>query len=275
VSARNSWIVPFLLFSTVIGRAQQPSAIPDFAGGFKQLAALGMPPLDAQATWSVVAEAANNSNYQLREVTKSLRGNAWLLPLADDKSRAIGLGGVEVIELKAAKKHPAEPDLTKDTEAVIAGLKKLAAKMNATEDGDPFGSGSRYGGGQNGYGSLLLFAAQLQQTGHPVLANRLALAVFEVYPSREAAVDAAVDVLADHLYQQASRAFFASGDWPAYHTALVGLCKRFPRGWYSRDAVAMLLPQLEKQAAGNKAPAPNLPDIALDPRTHRQATRRS
>ncbi|MEI6604601.1 MAG: hypothetical protein WCP35_04780, partial [Verrucomicrobiota bacterium] len=73
-------MVPFLLFSAVIGRAQQPSPIPDFAEGFKQLAALGMPPLDAKATWSVVSEAANPSNYQLREITKSLKGNAWLLP---------------------------------------------------------------------------------------------------------------------------------------------------------------------------------------------------
>lgn len=261
-------MVPFLLFSVVIGRAQQPSPSPDFAEGFKQLAALGMPPLDAKATWSVVAEAANTSNYQLREITKSLKGNAWLLPLADDKSRAIGLGGIEIIELKTAKKHPSEPDLTKDTETILAGLKKLAAKMNADENRDPFGSsnGYGYGGGQNGYGSLLLFSAQLHQTGHPALANRLALAVFEVYPSREAAIDAAVDVLASHFYQQASRAFFASGDWQAYYTALAGLCKRFPRGWSSRDAVAMMLPQLEKQAAGSKAPAPSLPGVTIDPR---------
>ena len=267
MSARNSWIVPFLLVSAVIGRAQQPSPAPDFAEGFKQLVALGMPALDAKTTWAVIPEAAN-SNYQLREVAKSVKGNAWLLPLADGKSSAIALGSADVIELNAAKKRPAELDLTKDVEAILAGLKKLVAKMNADPDRDPFSSGFSYGGSYGGsnFGNLLLFAAQLQQTGHTDLANRLALAVFEVFPSREAAVDAAVDLLAGHFYQQACRAFFTSGDWPAYHTALTGLCKRFPRGWSNRDAVAMLLPQLEKQATGTKAPAPTLPDIAIDPR---------
>lgn len=251
-------IIPFLLCSALIGRAQQPSPPPDFSAGFKQLAALGMPALDAKAIWSVVPEAAN-SNYELRELAKSVKGNAWLLPAAEDKPRAIALGGIDVIELKSAKKRPTEPDLTKDVEAIAAGLKKLAAKMGA-EDRFSFRSG-----GSN-FGSYLLFAAQLHQTGHPALANQLALAVFEVFPSREAAVDAAVDVLAEHAYQEACRAFFTSYDWAAYHTALAAISKRFPRGWSNHDAVGIFLPQLEKQAAGAKAPAPTLPDIPIDPR---------
>ena len=253
-------IVPFLLCSAIIGRAQQPSAIADFSDGFKQLAALGMPPLDAKAQWSVVAEASN-INYQLRELAKSVKGNAWLLPAAEDKPRAIALGGIEVIELKTAKKRPTEPDLTKDVEAIVAALKKLAAKM-AAEDRDPF----RYSSGGSNFGTCLLFAAQLHQTGHPALANQLALAVFAVFPSREAAVDAAVDLIADHSYQEVSRAFFTSCDWTAYHTALAALWKRFPRGWSSHDAVGIFLPQLEKQAAGAKAPVPALADIPIDPR---------
>ncbi len=222
-----------------------------------------MPALDAKATWAMLPESAN-SNYELRDVTKSVKGNAWLLPVTDDKSRAISLGGVDVIELKAAKKRPAELDLTKDVESILAGFKKIVAKRTADDVRDPFGSVSSYSA--SNFGSFLLFAAQLHQTGRTALANRLALAVFEVYPSREAAVDAAVDVLAGHFYQQACRAFFVSGDWAAYHTALASLCKRFPRGWSNRDAVAMLLPQLEKQATGTKAPPPTLPEVTIDPR---------
>ena len=114
-------------------------------------------------------------------------------------------------------------------------------------------------------GSFLLFATQLHQTGHAESANQLALAVFEHFPSREAAVDAAIDEIASHLYQKAALEFFRSGDWAAYHQALASLTKRFPRGWTGRDAVAMFLPQLEKQAAGAKAPPPSLPDVPIDP----------
>lgn len=256
-------LIPFLLCAALSGgRAQQPAAAPDFSDGFKQLAALGMPPLDAQAKWSVIPEAANSS-YELRDMVKAIKGNAWLLPSADGKLRALALGGVEVIECEPAKKPPAEPDLTKDVAAVTAALKKLAAKINA-EDRDPFGSGLRSGGSM--FGTFLLFGTQLHQSGHPALANQLALAVFEVLPSREAAVDAAIDLLADHFYQQATRAFFSSGDWAAYHQALGALAKRFPRGWSSHDAVGLFLPQLAKQAGGAIAPAPALPDTPIDPR---------
>ena len=142
-------MIAFLLGSALLGRAQEPSAIPDFSAGFKQLAALGMPPLDAQAKWTVLPEAANSS-YETRELVKGIKGNAWLLPAADGKPRALALGGIEVIESKSAKKAPAEPDLAKDVEAIIAALKKFSAKMEA-EDRDPF----RYGSSSSAFSNFL------------------------------------------------------------------------------------------------------------------------
>jgi hypothetical protein len=256
VNARISLLIPLLLLSAVLGRAQE--AAPDFSAGFKQLAALGLPALDAQAKWSAFPEAAS-TNYELRELVKSVKGNAWLLPSPDAKLRALALGGTEVIELKSAKKRPSDPDLTKDAGSLVAALKKLAAKR------DPDDSFSYRSGGSN-FGSLLLFATQLYQTGHPDLANQLALAVFELFPSREAALDSAIDLIAEPLYQKASAEFFSTGAWAVYHPSLADLGKRFPRGWASRDAVAIFLPQLEKQATGTRAPAPSLPDAAIDPR---------
>ncbi|MCX6878868.1 MAG: hypothetical protein NTW21_34415 [Verrucomicrobia bacterium] len=262
--ARNFLFIPLLLLLNGPGWAQQSAPVPDFSAGFKQLVALGLPPLDAQATWSVLPAAANTS-YELRELDKAVKGNAWLLPSAAEKIRAIYLGGSEVIELEPAKKRGTaaakprpEPDLTKDVGVIVAGLRKIAAKRDA-DDPYSYSSGTRFG-------TFLLFAAQLYQTGHPELANQLAHAVFEVFPTREAAVDSAVDQLAEPLYQQATRAFFTSGGWAAYHQALAALSQRFPRGWSSREAVAIFLPQLAQQAAGAKAPAPTLPDLPIDPR---------
>ncbi len=259
VIARNPWLIALFLGCALTGRAQQAAPIADFSAGFQQLAGLGLPPLDAKASWAVVPEDYR-SGTELRQVAKSVKGNGWLLPTATgDKPRAIACGGLEPIDLKAGSKRPAEPDLTKDVEALIAGLKKIATKMDP-EDRYSYGMRS------SNFGSFLLFAVQLHQTGHPALANQLALAVFEVFPSREAAVDAAINLLAGQFYEDASRAFFTSGDWAAYHTALAALCKRFPRGWSSHDAVGMFMPQLEKQAAGATPPVPSLPGVAIDPR---------
>ena len=219
-----------------------------------------MPALDAKATW--IKHPGTVADYEIQELTKSVKGNAWLIPSPDGKTNIIPLGGSEPVTADPGEKPAAKPgppqDLTKDVEAITTALDKLAAKL----DPDEFAYRSR----DPGFGKFLLFATQLYQNGHPELANPLALAVFKVFPSREAAVDAAIDLLAKPLYQQATEAFFTSGDWAAYHQALVALSKRFPRGWSNHDAVALLLPQLAKQAAGAKAPAIALPDMAIDPR---------
>jgi hypothetical protein len=265
----NLTIILLFLFPIATSRATETAPSPDFSAGFTQLAALGLPGLDGQAKWCAHPEAGS-INYEMREVAKSIKGNAWLLPSADGKLRFVPIGGVEIIELDLSKKggtgggsaKKAEPtilqDPSKDVEAIVSGLNKLAAKRDPD---DRFSYSSR----SNNFGGLLLLAAQLHQTGRTELANKLAVAVFGVYPSREAAVDSAIDKLADHFYQQATRAFFKSGDWAAYQQSLAALVKRFPRGWSSKDAVAIFLPQLEKQAAGAKAPVPSLPNIVIDP----------
>ena len=262
----NLTIILLVLFPIATSRALETAPSPDFSAGFTQLAALGLPGLDGQAKWCAHPEAGSVS-YELREVAKSIKGNAWLLPSADGKLRFVPIGGVEIIEPDPAKKggsaRKTEPtilqDPSKDVESIVSGLNKLAAKRDPD---DRFSYGSR----SNNFGGLLLLAAQLHQTGRTELANKLAVAVFGVYPSREAAVDSAIDKLADHFYQQATRAFFESGDLAAYQQTLAALVKRFPRGWSSKDAVAIFLPQLEKQAAGAKAPDPSLPNIAIDSR---------
>ncbi len=242
----------------------QPPA-PDFSPGFAKLAALGMPALDSQAKWSSLPDSGV-SNYQLREITKSLKGNTWLLPSTGGKIRTIPMGGTEITETDPSdkskparqRKSAAPQDLAKDTAALISALRKTAAKRDPDDDYSYRSRGSSFG-------SFLLFATQLYQTGRAESANQLALAVFEHFPSREAAVDAAIDEIASHLYQKAAREFFRSGDWAAYHQALASLTKRFPRGWSGRDAVAMFLPQLEKQATGAQAPPPTIPDVPIDP----------
>jgi len=236
-----------------------------------------MPALDPAAKWAT-SQDYESSNYELRQLTQSMKGNGWLLPSTDEKIRYLPMSGLAVIETDPKSKadspggapkrvfgggsstaRPPTPikDPIKDATSLISAIKKLIAKNSENEY-------SRNNIGTE-WGDLLLFAAQLHQTGQPQLANDLALATFDLFPSREAAVDAAIHQIASADYQKAAEEFFKSGDWATYHQSLTKLVNRFPRGWTAREAIGIFLPQLEKQASGTKAPAPTLPGIPLAP----------
>jgi len=264
------------------GDPAAPLAAPDFSAGFSRMVALGLPALDAKAKWSTLPDSTGGEDYRFREFAKSLKGNGWCIPAADGKTLGLPAGTLETVETRGTANAspprgllgglfggggsskpsaPAAADLAKDVRSLIAAFHKNDADNN---NNDPFSSGSHADG--NVLGKTLLLATQIYQTGNTALANELASAVFDLTLSRETAIDAAISMIADHAYEAVAQAFFASNDWAAYHRALTGLREKFPRGWMARDAVAMLIPQLAKQAAGEAAPALSLPGIQLDPK---------
>lgn len=250
------------LFSVVVllagvcafGRAQE--VVPDFSPGFEKLAALGLPELDASARW-VSAGGREDLEYQVRQLTSGMKGNCWAYRSADGAPRHLAMGAVVAWEPEG-RKQLQERDVEKDVEKLIATMEKAAGKIDRD---NAFSLRHE----TEGFGRMLVFAAQLHQTKRTDLANRVALAMMSIYPTREDAVDAAVNHVASAFYQQAAEAFFATGDWRAYHRELSALVERFPRGWEARGAVGMMLPQLARQAAGEPAPVPALPDVPIDP----------
>lgn len=249
-----------LLFSSLlalsgIGWCQVPQQ--DFSTGFELLAGLGMPPLDAGATWAKVADA-NTLDYGLRDYTRSLKGNGWLIRDKDGTLRQLELGSLTPEEMPQKGKEPQPQDLGKDVEGVIHALQKAAEKKNP----DEIYSEYHY----SRIDSLLIFATQLHQTGNKDLANRLAHATFAFFPTRESAVDAVVHRIAEQFHQQTVTAFFESGDWSRYQRELTALTQRYPRGWKNLGAVHYLLPQVARQAKGDTAPEPSLPGVTLDPK---------
>jgi hypothetical protein len=276
--------LPLLLaIGIAVPAGGEPAATPpapDFSKGFERLVALGLPALDSKAKWSTLPEnRGGGDDHYLREFLKPLKGNGWSLPPVDGKARGLGIGELAAVELSPSpseeqprsllgrvfgggggSKKPAaipEADLTKDVRALIDAFSK------PNDNRDPFASSSSSGAIS---GKILLLATQIHQTGRTALANDLAMGLFDAVGSRETAVDAAVSMIADHAYESAAEAFFATGDWATYHRTLTDLVAKFPRGWSSREAVAMLLPQLAKQAAGEKPPVLSLPGIPLDPK---------
>lgn len=251
--------VKFILpaaFLTLAAVACSQAETQDFSRGFELLAGLGMPPLDAEATWARVVDS-DMMDYQLRNHTKSIKGNGWIVRGKDGAVRHFPLGGMAGAEVEKGSKEPPPQDLEKDVKSIIAAMQKAADKQ------DPDDSYSSFR--PTGNETFLLFAAQLHQAGRKDLAERLAHTTFALFPTRESAVDAAVDRIAGHFHQQAVAAFFQSGDWSAYHRELTALAGRFPRGWRNLEAVRMMLPQLARQANGEAAPEPAMEGVTLDP----------
>jgi hypothetical protein len=250
---KSVFFASFLVLSG-IGWCQMPAQ--DFSKGFELLAGLGMPPLDPGATWAKVTDP-NSMDYSLREYTRSLKGNGWVIRGKDGTLRQVPLGSLTEVEMPEKGKEPPAQDLGKDVEAIIDALNKAAAK----KDPDEIFSEYRY----SSIDPLLLFATQLHQTGRKDLANRLAHATFAFFPTRESAINAVVNRIAEQFHQTTVSAFFEAGDWSAYHRDLSALVERYPRGWDNAGAVRLMLPQLARQAKGKTAPAPALPGTTLDP----------
>lgn len=271
-------LLGILIAVPATGEPSPPPPAPDFSAGFTRLAALGLPALDATASWSTLPESSGGGDdYYLRDFLKNLKGNGWSLPPAAGKALGLAAGAVATHELGTrpnnnaprgllgnlfggggSAKPAAIPaaDLAKDVRTLLAAIRKQDDHRD------------RFTPGSSGDlpGKLLLLATQIYQNGNAPLANELAMAVFEAAGSREAALDSAVSLIADQAYDETAQAFFASNDWAAYHRALTGLVAKFPRGWAAREAVAMLLPQVAKQTAGEPPATPALPAIPLDPK---------
>lgn len=236
-----------------------PASIPDFAEGFTRLAALGMPMPDPKASWTSSRNA--EISYIIRRNAPNLKGNAWLLATPQgNPPQLLPLGSVTP---SSDPPSASKPDLAKDVATLIKAIHKAAANNDEYKSSELINNTYGSSGAE---GELLLFATQLHMAGHPQLANELANALFTSIPSRESAIDAAINHYADTLLSETTSAFFASYDWTSYERSLTNLSTRFPRGWTNRDAVALLLPQLAKQNAGLIPPQPTLKDIPIDPR---------
>lgn len=243
----------FAAYLTLATGAWCQSTTPDFSKGFELLAGLGMEALDAEAKWAKVADS-DMMDYQLRNFTRSIKGNGWIVLGKDGVVRHLPLGSMAGAEVEKGAKELKPQDVEKDVEAMITAIKKVTEKLDPRDISSP-----------SGFETLLLFATQLHQTGRKELANRLAEAAFAFFPTRESAVDAAVDRIAEHHHKQTVSSFFQTGEWSVYHRELTALAGRFPRGWRNMDAVRMMLPQLARQANGEGSSEPILAGVTLDP----------
>lgn len=228
---------------------------PDFSEGFKRLVALGLPPLDDKAVW--VTDKSGRMSYQFQRSLKGFKGNAWLTGEGKD-ARTVAFGALDAST--GPPRTSSKPDLEKDVTTLTDALRK-ADPQGTDSDGI---LGSRYSSG-NMASEILVFATQLYQTGHADAANRLVIALFDAMPSREDVIDQVVGKIASSAYDTVAERFFEDGDWAAYHRDAAALVTKFPRGWSAREAVSVLMPQLERRASGGEIPAISLQGATLSP----------
>ena len=249
------------------------TATPDFSAGFQRLITLGLPPLEG-AEWLIAANANQGmDDYELRELLSEVKGTGWKVQ-QEGKTVFVPLGGTESTTMPATagekgggsllgaifgsgSKKPKAADVQSDAN-------KLIDTIGDTDKSKQFRERLEYQGAAS-LGRLLLFAAQLQQTGHPAEANRLASILFTLGVTPEAIIDAAVNRIAERDQGRITTAFFATHDWVAYERDLRLLVEHYPRGWEHLPAVQMLLPAVAKRAAKTPAPKPTIEGITLQP----------
>jgi hypothetical protein len=258
----------------------EPVPPPSFAGGFELLSALGPQEPAKGAKWQIVGSSQDSSRSHfhnpLNEVTQPLQGKGWFIEtLEDGKVRAVPFGRTLPVETTPSESPESSPgllgklfgggksnaanlpDLKKDVTLLIEGI----AKLKSGEPSDPFSRDETVP--PQSLGPLLLFATQLHQAGHPELADQLAWTIFQKAPSRELVIDAAIDSLGDELYQDIIQRFFATWDWQVYNDELAALVKKFPRGWSTQPAAAMVLDSLALRLGGNPPPDPRATGVKL------------
>ena len=237
----------------------KPAAPADFTAVLKQLAALGVPDLTG-AKWvsgeRIFQDLAYGSPHATEEDDKAQSSydtivwSGWVIAEKGAVLRP-GIPEMHAVQLK----NPDPGNLPRDLDRMLKVL-KLTAKELHQQHG--------YSAERDSYlesavaGRALVFAMQILQSGDTVSANRLAAAVFENFPDREAVLNGAVSVIADARYRTACAEFAKSGDWKRYAASLKAMRAELPPGWKNRAACAKLLALVEKRAAG-PAPALTLP----------------
>ena len=162
-------ILALFCLSLAAGHAEPPAA-PDFSEGFRQLAELGLPDLDEKTTWAKLPGNPMDDR-ELRDVFRSMTGNGWVL----ETGEALAAGAVK--PAGDAPRRPREADLADDVAALVEAIPKQRARaddeysLRWMRDGGPY------------YGTLLIFAAQIHQTGRTAEADRLAAAIFNAAPA--------------------------------------------------------------------------------------------
>jgi hypothetical protein len=234
---------------------------PDFSDGFERLAKLGLPEMGKDARWVKHANSAQYQHYYLRELTKGMDGSAWAIPSKpqDDKASLLPMGGVDTLESPASQIPKTDADLEKDVDSLITSLREKTDEVESL-----FRNEMMSGFENPNSGNLLVFAAQIHQAGKTDLANRLAATLFALSSDAEGVVDSAVGTIASSAYRKAIGSFFEKPDFAALHESIADLSQRFPRGWREGQALAMLMPQLAKQAAGGALPEPRIEGVELD-----------
>ncbi|WP_367874701.1 hypothetical protein [Luteolibacter sp. Populi] len=268
---------------------EQPA---DFGEGLKQLAALGLPEMK-DARWVKAPggdeeERALTQSYEFREMNLKLRGGVW--KLAGEPARMIEFGSAaevapaggeekedageekeeepsllqKMLRSHASKNPPKEASAKATDPLEEADSKSISEALGKAEIGKKLAERQEYSPSEVP-GRLLIFAAQLQAAGKTEAANRVAAAVFALPLDKEQVIDSAVSQFADVGYEAATKAFFEDRDWTKYRDAVKALLVKYPRGWKRAGGVAMLVPGLEKRAAGTRPPPPALPGIELKP----------
>jgi len=252
----------------------------DFSQGFRTFLRMGLP--DTSKARYVRLDSADSAlrNMGYFELSQArLSGNAWLITEDLEGKSVLALSSGRTMELydekTLIKKKQAEASKTAEKQATI--VRRLSIDSDSRQSGSwspadlsrdlaraisfldkklkdktENASSSRYDPflhGDDGVGTLFLFAVCAWQNGQVQDANALAGKLFALAGDSRKVIVSAINVMVDAQLSAATDAFKQSHDWKAYHTAVTGLLTRFPNGWRKAGGVKLLADRLQARIA--------------------------
>lgn len=245
---------------------QQTSGTKDYAAAFQKLLDLGFPDAKGAKYIKLEIPAANDQqerDYYQRYTIKR-KGNAWLLPQEDPKSKTYTAirNGFQTTEitLKAKRNLLArllsdsddtpqdginkaswtEVDPAAEVEKILKQLENNG-QLRRMFDGD---SWSYDKSAISSLGDLLMTSCHIYRSGDTVSGNKLAHFILSEAPYPFRLIDHIIGQLAADEYSAHLNALYANQDWKLYLKEIRLLSAKYPRGWDDQPGLKILIPKV-------------------------------
>ncbi len=226
---------------------------PDYGPAFEKLIALGLPDIEGLEYGTFSADEFSDRNYfggSGAEVLKAgITGNGWR---SGDKGesgsyRFIHVNG-RAYETRAGSAIGRIMGSGQSDDSVLRGKWKgmkieedLARALKAIQTWEPQDNRYTVKYSMPSAAKILLFASQAWRAGFKDEANNVVWHLLTKTTSPELVIDGVINEIANQQYSQLVDEFTETADWKAYFDGMGVLLEKFPRGWNSRDAVAMVM----------------------------------
>ncbi|MGJ8657432.1 MAG: hypothetical protein ACSHX6_13365 [Akkermansiaceae bacterium] len=269
--------------TTTLGQAntappskKSPNRIIDYTPAIDELLKIGFP--NIKDTEGIKYVKVNDRNLEWTcsgfgfpshdDNIPKLKGNGFHIPSKDKTKpdRFIYLGGCEIDYFPSTLKPTSNQAQQTSTRGPIStadlsqDLISILTWAQADTTHDPFGYNS-----ESTFSAALGFAVLAHQAGHQKEATKLIKTLFLKQQDPEKIINTLINNLANREYNSVHAKFTQNTNWSEFHTSLITLQKKYPRGWANQPGLEILIPQVLSRVKNLPVPTPSIPGHTFSP----------